>query len=119
MGVRERQVQEYRAVRDAAHDVFRADLDLVRANLSPKALVGRAGEKAGELSEAAAETAQRHRVAVIGGGVAALAGGALYWLGKDRIVAAFHAVRNRFRNTPGGEEFDLDNPDPEEQEQTP
>ena len=53
------------------------------------------------------------------GGVAALAGGALYWLGKDRIVAAFHAVRNRFRNTRGGEEFDSDNPDPEEQEQTP
>lgn len=118
MGIRERQLQEYREVRNAAHEVFRADLDLVRSNLSPKALMERAGEKAGDLSEAAVEAAQHHRLAVIGGGVATLLGGALLWLGKDRIATAFNAVRDRFGSETDGDAFDQDDPDPEEEEQT-
>ena len=119
MGIREQQLQEYRAVRDAAHAVFRADVGLVRQNLTPGALMERASEKAGNLSEAATEAAERHRGALIGS-AAAVAGGALLWLARAPIGRAFAGLRKKFGMEAEGDSRDPDEGrDPEEEEQTP
>lgn len=107
MGRQERQLKEFRALRDAAHAVFRADLDLVRTEFAPDSLTerikGRVAEKAADVSDSAVEAAKRHRGALVGG-AAALAGGALLWLARAPLGAAFAALRNKFGNGDEGQD---------------
>ena len=95
MGDREQELAEYRALRESARAVFQADLELLRSGLTPRALADRAGERAVDLSERAAETAQRHRVALLGGLGGVIAGGAALWLARAPVGRAVDAIKVR------------------------
>ena len=101
MGKHEQKLAEYRDLRDTAHDVFQADVELLRIGLTPKALADRAGDRAADLTESMAETARRHRGAVLGGLAAiAVGSGALLWLSslcRSPVPVCRHSASPRRR----------------------
>lgn len=115
MGNREQQLEQYRAMRDAAHTVFRADIDIVRSSLNPAALADRAGEKAVDLTKAAGETVQRHSGALMGGAAALAIGGALLWLAREPLGKALATLQEKFGMPTDAEP---ENTDVEQEEET-
>ena len=107
MGKHEQKLAEYRDLRDAAHEVFQADVELLRIGLTPKALADRAGDRAADLTESMAETARRHRGAVLGGLAAiAVGSGALLWFKREPIGRAIGGMKARLGwGTQGGDDL--------------
>ena len=95
MGKHEQKLAEYRAVRDSAHTLFQADVELLRESLTPRALADRASDQVTELSDTALDAAYEHQGAIIGGAVAAVAAGAALWLARAPIRDAIDAIKNR------------------------
>lgn len=114
MGSREQQLEQVRAIRDAAHAIFRADVDIVRSSLKPAALADRAGGKAADLTKAAGETVQRHSGALMGGAAALAVGGALLWLARDPLGKALATLREKFGMAALAEPEDTDGEQEEE-----
>ncbi|WP_336977462.1 hypothetical protein [Altererythrobacter fulvus] len=86
----EAQLQEDRALRDAAREVFYAELAHARTEATPAALgqriADRIGARADEASDAAIEFADRHGTTVIAG-LAAAATAAGLWLARKPILS--------------------------------
>ena len=102
MGRHEQKLAEYRAVRDSAHTLFQADVELLRENLTPRALADRASDKVTELSDTALDAAYEHRGAIVGGVVATIAAGAALWLARAPIHDAIASIKNRLNSLGSG-----------------
>lgn len=76
-----------RKVRDAAHAVFRADLERVRRDLAARGIAGRIADKAGEEAREAVDSALTVAVehkGVVAGTLAAL----LLWILRNPLIEA-------------------------------
>lgn len=86
------QLEEDRALRNAAHNVFQTDLSFVRSDLTlghmGRKLAARVSESAAETAEEAVEIVKRHprrsAAAAAAVGIAAIA-----WLARKPIVSLF------------------------------
>jgi hypothetical protein len=86
----EQQLQEDRALRNAARKVFRKELDYVRMEVTPTALGERLADNVGRrvdtASDEAIEFAEQHGGKIAGAG-GALAAGIGLWLARKPILA--------------------------------
>ena len=110
MAKKEQKLAEYRAVRDDAHALFRADLELLRENLTPRALAERASDQITELSETTRDAVHQHRGVILGGVAATIAAGSALWLARGPIGNFLGAVKIRlgFTETGGTDQLEKD-----------
>ncbi len=86
-------IAQARALRDEALAVFRADLDLAKAESSPARIKERAVDEAVELVDAARDIAQDN-IAVIGATSAAL----VAWFFRDQLLALAEKLRDAVKS---------------------
>lgn len=102
MGRPEQELEKIRTLRDAAQAVFQDDLDIIKAELAPKALSARVKDKAGQTvgpaARKASDIAHENRTSLIGGIVAITAGTGL-WLARKPLSTIFAAVRRRLEGS--------------------
>lgn len=110
MGKREQQLAEYRAVRDNAHALLQADVELLRENLTPRALADRASDQMAELSDTARDAVHEHRGAIWGSLAATVAAGAALWLARKPVRDVIDNVKNRldFSGFGGNDQMEKD-----------
>ena len=92
----ERQLEEDRALRDAALGLFKAELAHVKGEATPEALgerlAGNIGDKAGAASDKALGFVERNSTALAAAG-AALASAIGLWVAREPILSGLSALR--------------------------
>lgn len=74
-------LDQAKAARNAAHEIFEAQLTQVREDLAARGIGGRIADRAGEMAAEAAEVANEHK-GVVAGTFAAIA----LWVFRDPII---------------------------------
>ena len=102
-----RQLEQDRALRDSAREVFQKELAHVRRETRPGALgeriANRIGEKADAASDAAVDFAGNHGK-TLAAGIFAMVAGAGLWIARGPIAERFNALLGNRNESDAGED---------------